>query len=101
MPLPKPNPAEFKPGQTGNPKGRPKGTKNLSSLLKDMLNEKVDVLIDGKKVQKEFQETIIRKLILKAAAGDIKAIAEIFDRVEGKAKQAISHESEGIRATIS
>ena len=65
-----------------------------------MLEEEVEVLIEGKKVKKAFQETIIRKLILKASAGDIKAISEIFDRVEGKAKQAISHESEGITINV-
>lgn len=81
-----PNPdTQFKPGQSGNPNGRPKGTKNLSTILKTILEEEIED--DGEK--RTFQEAIIRKLLKKAKDGDIKAIMEIFDRVEGKAKQEV------------
>ena len=74
-----------------NPSGRPKGTKNLSTILRSMLEEDVDVVIDGKKERRQFQEVIIRKLLKKANDGEIRAIIEIFDRVEGKAKQETEH----------
>lgn len=79
---------QFKPGQSGNPKGRPVGARGLSTILREMLEEEIDVNIDGTKQRKQFGDVIIRKLLKKANDGDIRAITEIFDRVEGKAKQA-------------
>jgi Rad3-related DNA helicase len=72
-----------------NKDGRPKGAKNLSTILKSMLEEDVEVVIDGKKERRQFQEVIIRKLLKKANDGEIRAITEIFDRIEGKANQLI------------
>lgn len=80
---------KFKKGQTGNPNGRPKGSRSLSTILKEMLEEEIVITIDGKKERKQFQEIIIRKLLKKANDGDIRAIQEILDRVEGKAKQQL------------
>ena len=38
-----PKSTRFKPGQSGNPKGRKKGSKNTYSILRDILNQKVTV----------------------------------------------------------
>lgn len=89
MPIPNEEIGQFKEGQSGNPAGRPKGSKNLSTILKQMLEEDVEVVIDGKKERRQFQEVIIRKLLKKANDGEIRAIIEIFDRTEGKPKQEI------------
>ena len=82
---------QFKPGQSGNPSGKPKGTKHLSTLLKAMLNETVE--IDGQTIK--FDQALIKKLLKKASEGDIKAIQEVFDRTEGKATQEIETEHTG------
>lgn len=89
MPIPNEHLNQFKEGKSGNPNGRPRGSKNLSTILKAMLEEDVEVFIDGKKERRQFQEVIIRKLLKKANDGEIRAIIEIFDRVEGKAKQEV------------
>lgn len=73
----------FKPGQSGNPKGKPVGSKNLTTILKELLDAKTPY--QGKKII--FKEAIVRKLLLKAKGGDMRAIQEIFDRIEGKARQ--------------
>lgn len=75
----------FKPGESGNPEGRPKGSKNLSTILREMLELEIEV--DGVKITQK--DAMIKKLIKKSTDGDIKAIQEIFDRTEGKAKQEI------------
>lgn len=80
----------FKEGESGNPAGRPKGSKNLSTILKEMLSEEIEVNIDGEKTKKKFADIIVRKLVKKAHDGDLRAIQEIFDRTEGKAKQEVN-----------
>ena len=85
----------FKPGKSGNPKGRPKGARSLSTILREMLEEPIDIVVDGKKERREFREVFIRKLLKKANDGDMRAIQEIFDRVEGKAQQKIDHTTDG------
>lgn len=79
---------QFKPGQSGNPEGRPKGTKNLSTILREMLELEIEV--DGVKITQK--DAIIKQLIKKSTAGELNAIQEVFDRTEGKAKQEIKHE---------
>jgi hypothetical protein len=91
----------FEPGKSGNPKGRPKGARSLSTILKEMLEEPIEVIhADGTKERREFREVIIRKLLQKANNGDMRAIQEIFDRIEGKANQTLKHEGEGFTINI-
>lgn len=78
----------FQPGQSGNPEGRQKGTKNMSTILKEMLELETEV--EG--VRMTYKDAIIKKLIKKSNAGNMKAIQEVFDRTEGKAKQEIKHD---------
>ena len=56
--------------------------------------------VDGKKERRQFQEVIIRKLLKKANDGEIRAIQEIFDRVEGKAKQEIEHTGDPVKSFL-
>ena len=96
--MPKPEniePHKFKPGKSGNPKGRPKGARSLSTILREMLEEPIEIVVDGKKERREFREFIIRKLLKKANDGDMRAIQEIFDSVECKSQQKIDHTSGG------
>jgi hypothetical protein len=82
----------FKKGQSGNLAGRPKGTRNLSTLLREMLEQEITVTTeDGKTERKKLQEVLVSKLIKKAVKKeDLRAIQEIFDRTEGKPAQMIS-----------
>lgn len=80
---------QFKPGVSGNPAGKPKGTRSMGTILREMMSEEVSVLENGQQVRKPFADIIIRKLIKKANEGNIQAIREIFDRVDGKVGQEI------------
>ena len=57
----------FPPGESGNPTGRPKGTKNLNKLLMEKLEDRAD--------------EIIETLIARALKGDHGAMKIISDRV--------------------
>jgi len=81
---------KMKKGETLNPNGRPKGVRNLSTVLREMLLTEVTTIDqEGNKTVEEFQDTIIRKLLTEANKGNIQAIKEVFDRIEGKAKQDV------------
>jgi len=63
----------FKPGKSGNPKGRPKGSKNADTLAKAELNRRIVVTVNGRKKSMTVAEIASRRLGDKAMAGDAKA----------------------------
>ena len=64
---------QFQPGTSGNPKGRPKGIKNLSTDLEEELNQKVSVTEAGQQTQTTKQRAMIKTLFAKAMSGDVRA----------------------------
>jgi hypothetical protein len=75
----------FKPGQSGNPKGRPKSI-TLSEAYRKMLAQ-VDETDPEKRTK---AEVLAGEMYTKAKSGDVSALREIADRVEGKAKQTLT-----------
>jgi Family of unknown function (DUF5681) len=69
---------QFRPGQSGNPSGRPKGVRSFKSDLCAELGEVVAVCDDNDKtVEVTKQRAIIKTLLRMAIAGDPRAIATI------------------------
>lgn len=73
-------PAEtrFTRGQSGNPKGRPKGAKNLATLLVKVGRERVRVTINGRTRTITKLEAILLQLANKAISGEDRAAKEIL-----------------------
>ena len=69
----------FKPGQSGNPKGRPKGTRSLEAQLREELNRKISVSENGMKRRVRKFEVMLAQLTNKAAQGDYRAIKLVTD----------------------
>jgi hypothetical protein len=65
----------WKPGTSGNPAGKPKGTKHLSTRIREMLEDDTfeQKLTNGQLIKGAPAEAIIRTLITKAVAGDMRA----------------------------
>ena len=78
----------FKPGQSGNPGGRPK-TKLITQAYRELLEQ-----LDPKK-RKTLAEILARKAIQQALKGNLAALKEITDRTEGKSVQPLSHSGLG------
>ena len=68
-----PKSTRWGPGQSGNPNGRPKGSKNAATMAKAALSRKVAATINGRKRQMTVAEIAYRRLGDKAMAGDQKA----------------------------
>ena len=69
-----PKDTQFKKGQSGNPKGRPKGTKNFKSDLMEELSELVLISEDGKQRPVSKQRALLKRAMQKGLEGDIRAI---------------------------
>ena len=78
----------FQKGRSGNPKGRPKGSKNLATLLTEALDEKVQVTEDGKRRRVTKRELVIKQLVNKSASADLRAIKQLTDIVERAERRA-------------
>jgi hypothetical protein len=74
-----PNRTSFTKGVSGNPSGRPKGSRNRKTVLSDVTNVKVSVRENGKQVRKSKYELSLTQLANKAAGGDLKAVAMLND----------------------
>jgi hypothetical protein len=72
-----PQRTQFAKGQSGNPKGRPKGSRNLATLLIKTGRQRVRVTENGRIRTITKFEALMLQLINKAAAGDLKAINEL------------------------
>ena len=76
----------FKKGASGNPRGRPKGSLNAGETIHRVLNKKVSVDINGRRVNKTMLEIIFTQQANKAAKGDASAtkivmiLAQLADR---------------------
>jgi hypothetical protein len=80
----KDTPTAFKPGQSGNPAGRPK-----SITLSEALRLELAKMLPGDTQERTFAEVIAQQLVRAAATGNILAAKEIADRTEGRPKQAV------------
>jgi hypothetical protein len=76
-------PAEtrFQKGQSGNPKGRPKGSKNLATIVRQAANERVTIVVKGKQRSITKLEAAAKQLANKAAQGDLKAMQMLLPQL--------------------
>ena len=78
----------FGPNNVANPQGRPKKNWTMTDLIEDALEE-------ADETGEAYKKIITRKLRSLAVRGELPAIKEIIDRVDGKAKESVNIESQG------
>lgn len=85
----------FKKGQSGNPNGRPKGSRSRSTIVRDWLesSETVTNPITGEKENLTQADIITLALIKKARKGDARAFKELMDSGFGRTVQEIDFTS--------
>jgi hypothetical protein len=74
-----PKKTQFKPGQSGNPKGRKRKPKSLQAQMQRAAAKKVRINEGGKAKLLPLQEVIIRSIVNKAAKGDLRAASFVFN----------------------
>src|SRR5437764_11953166 len=86
-----PRHTRFKKGQSGNPRGRPSGSKNLTTVLSEALNELVTVAENGGRRKITKRQAIVTQLVNQSAKADWRAtkiLLDILQAIESRSEQA-------------
>ncbi|WP_051389927.1 DUF5681 domain-containing protein [Bradyrhizobium sp. Ec3.3] len=70
--------SRFKPGQSGNPRGRPKGSLNFATDLKNTLQALITLNEGGKSRRVTTQKAALLRLREKALRGDVRALDRLL-----------------------
>jgi len=88
-----PKDTRFKPGTSGNPKGRPHVSKNLAAAFESALSERVPVNDNGRRKKIPMSEAIAKQATRKAAGGDLRAsrlVIDLWFRLHPEGKQELN-----------
>jgi hypothetical protein len=75
-----PKRTQFKPGESGNPRGKSKGRKNADTILHEILYRQLALQDRGRLRQVPLIEAILLKFAQAALGGDTKAAAFLLNR---------------------
>ena len=73
-----PKHTQFKKGISGNPKGRPKKSRNMITLIDEELDLNITVQQNGKPRTMTQREAMVKRLVHKALTGDMRSIATLL-----------------------
>jgi Family of unknown function (DUF5681) len=76
-----PRQTRFKRGESGNPSGRPKGSKNLATLLEKELRQRVVVNENGRRRSITKQEAMVKHMVNKALSGDRRLLQLMLEEI--------------------
>jgi hypothetical protein len=87
-----PKATQFKKGQSGNPKGRPKGSRPIGAVLQDVLGQRIPVTENGKTRRLPALEVMLRRLANDAMRSEpvaLKLMLSLYDRYGGSGEATI------------
>ena len=93
---------QFQPGHSGNPKGRPKGTKNTATLVREILDRKIEVRSGGTPRKVTVREGILTGFAQASLKGDTKSAAfllQLYDKPQDEQGAVLTGEEQEILAT--
>jgi hypothetical protein len=71
---------QFKHGQSGNPKGRPEGAKSETTILHELLQQKISLNERGRTRKITLHEAILRRIAEDCLKGNTKSAAFLLNR---------------------
>jgi hypothetical protein len=77
-----PKHTRFRKGQSGNPRGRGKNTRNLKTELRSVLDETLSLSMAGREVRLSARKAMLLALRNKALKGDTRAIGLMVAMLE-------------------
>ena len=77
-----PKHTRFAPGRSGNPRGRPRKSKQLEDLIEMELDEKIAVKEGGRETFITKREAIVKQFLNRALKGDPKALQLVLAHLE-------------------
>ena len=89
-----PKQTQFQAGHSGNPKGRPKGLKNLATDLQEELEQKILITEANKSHTVTKQRAMIKTLFAKALKGETRAANVLIGLILGL-EQAEQNSADG------
>ena len=100
-----PKSGQFAKGQSGNPQGRPKGSKNIGTMFNQMARKVIIVKENGKTKTITQMEAVLCQMTNRALSGDLRAmkdyinLARHFEEAENNEPQ-VTEPSERDRAVL-
>ncbi len=95
-----PQHSQFKRGQSGNPKGRPKGALNLETDLREELSERIAIREGERSLKVSKQRALLKSLVSKALKGDARAASLLLQLIvktlPAEDLVAASHENDAL-----
>jgi hypothetical protein len=88
-----PQRTRFKSGESGNPRGRPRGSKNLALLLEKELKQRVIINENGRRRTITKQAAIVKHMVNKALSGDSRLLQLLLNEIHIHEIRADSSES--------
>src|SRR5437764_14426934 len=76
-----PKATQFQKGKYGNPKGRPKNTRNLKTDLAEELTSRISLTANGRTISVSKQKALVMALIARGIKGDTRAAMVIVNLV--------------------
>ncbi len=95
-----PSHSRFQPGKSGNPHGRPKGSRNLASTMARELGALVSIQENGKRRSITKLEAIVKQQVNRAATGDSRSaqfvlgLSQFIESSPALAAQPLSSEAD-------
>jgi hypothetical protein len=95
-----PKATQFQPGTSGNPAGRPKGTRSVGAVLRDIMRQRIAVTENGRTRRIPALEVMLRRLANDAMRSDPKALKLWLSLVEryGESPEAEPHSDDLLAA---
>lgn len=91
-----PRATQFKPGQSGNPKGRPKAARGMNSIVRDNLTQKVSVRTANGTRRISRIDAVIQKTIELAMKGNARALIEVLKLYSMAVPEAKGDRDDGV-----
>lgn len=76
-----PKRTQFQKGRSGNPKGRPRGTLNVATILDRTVREPVVINENGQRKTITKMQAAVKQLVNQAASGDLAALRQLMAAV--------------------